>query len=492
VSPHRAAAAAPDLAPGRASGGRRQPMAGAAARGWKTPESVLVVGFAVTGRAVTARLRSLGCAVTAIDDRPPSRSQAVAASLGASFVGAPTADEAARLAAASDLVVVSPGVPASHPAIAAARRDALVSEIELAWQLSDAPIAAVTGTNGKTTVTTWLAEMLQASGVDAVAAGNIGTPLIEAVPGPGLDESTRRHPPAVVLAEVSSFQLSLTRRFRPTVAVYLNLAADHLDWHSTMEDYAAAKAKIFANQTADDVAVANACDAAVMRAAGAGRARVVTFGLGQGDYHQEGERLVTPAGETIVTVGEMARTYPHDRANTLAAAAAAMALGATVEGCHRAATSLKGLAHRLELVAEVGAVRFYDDSKATTPSAVCAALDGFSSVVLIAGGRNKGLDLSTIAAHARSLAPRLSLRGVVAIGEASRDVIDAFAALAPVCEAASMGAAVQAAAGMARAGDAVLLSPGCASFDWYGSYAERGDEFAAVVRELASRERPKP
>lgn len=478
-------------APAAEEDGHNQAMTPAEARGWKTPKSVLVVGFAVTGRAVAARLRALGCPVTAIDDQPPPGSQAVAEGLGALFVGGPSAAQAARLAAASDLVVVSPGVPPSHPAIAAAHRDALVSEIELAWRLSDAPIAAVTGTNGKTTVTTWLAEMLRASGIDALAAGNIGTPLIEAVPGPGIAKGTRREPPAVVLAEVSSFQLSLTRHFRPCVAVFLNFAEDHLDWHVTMDEYAAAKSKIFANQTADDIAIANADDETVLWAARAGRARVVTFGVEQGDYHQEGDRLVTPDGETIVTIGEMARALPHDRENTLAAAAAALALGATVAGCHRAAKGFRGLAHRVELIAEVAGVRWYDDSKATTPSAVCAALDGFDSVVLIAGGRNKGLDLSAISAHARSVAPRLWMRGVVAIGEAAPDVVDAFTGLAPVREATSMRAAVEAAGVMSRPGDVVLLSPGCASFDWYSSYAERGDEFAGIVRELARTDRSK-
>jgi UDP-N-acetylmuramoylalanine--D-glutamate ligase len=154
--------------------------------------------------------------------------------------------------------------------------------------------------------------------------------------------------------------------------------------------------------------------------------------------------------------------------------------------------ALTGLPHRVELVAEVGGVGWFDDSKATTPSAVCAALEGFSSVVLIAGGRNKGLDLSTIAAHARSAAPRLSIRGVVAIGEAAGEVVDAFAGLAPVAEAPTMAAAVEAAASMSRPGDVVLLSPGCASFDWYVSYAARGDEFAAIVRELADREQSQP
>jgi len=204
----------------------------------------------------------------------------------------------------------------------------------------------------------------------------------------------------------------------------------------------------------------------------------VTFGLRRGDYTLRDGALVGPGGERLVRVEELPRSRPPDLVDALCATAAAMAAGGDADGCRRALLEFDGLPHRVELVGEAKGVRYYDDSKATTPGAVLAALEGFDRVVLIAGGRNKGLDLSALSPAASKL------RGVVAIGEAARDVAAALAA-APVVEVAgSMSAAVGTAAAMARPGDVVLLSPACASFDWYRSYAERGDDFARCVRSL--------
>jgi UDP-N-acetylmuramoylalanine--D-glutamate ligase len=313
--------------------------------------------------------------------------------------------------------------------------------------------------------------MLVASGTRAVAAGNIGLPLVTAVEGDA----------EVLVAEVSSFQLAYTEQFRPEVAVWLNLAQDHMDWHPTMEDYAAAKARIWANQGPGDVAVVNAEDIAVMAAAAEAPGRVVTFGLDKGDWSVAGGTLRGPVGE-VVAVADLARSLPHDLANTLAALATAVEAGATPAACRSAVVGFAGLPHRVQLVGESGGVRYYDDSKATTPASVLAALQGFESVVLIAGGRNKGLELRPLAGEADRL------RAVVAIGEAAPEVEAAFDGTGvPVTVASSMGQAVEAAAVAARPGDAVLLSPGCASYDWYRSYAERGDDFAAHVGALRER-----
>jgi UDP-N-acetylmuramoylalanine--D-glutamate ligase len=441
------------------------------------PGDALVVGFARTGRAVAARLRRLGRDVVAIDDRRVDGGPEEAAELGVQLFEEPPEELVAELAAAAAMLVVSPGVPPTHPALSAARGP-VISEIELAYRLSEVPIVAVTGTNGKTTVTSLTAAMLAASGVPVVAAGNIGTPLVSVVPGPGLEEAGT--PTAVVVAEVSSFQLAFVQEFHPVVGTWLNLAEDHLDWHATLEDYRAAKARIWANQDAEDVAVANAADAAVLAEAHAARSRLVTFGRG-GDYREVDGRLVGPDGATIVEVAALARSLPHDRLNVLAAAATAVAAGATADGCRAAAESFRVAPHRVELVADDGGVRWYDDSKATTPSSVCAALEGFDSVVLIAGGRNKGLDLRAIREHAAAQRG-LRVRAVVAIGEAASEVEGAFSGFAPVVRAGSMAEAVEAAGRAAGAGDAVLLSPGCASFDWYSSYGERGEDFARRVR----------
>jgi UDP-N-acetylmuramoylalanine--D-glutamate ligase len=226
------------------------------------------------------------------------------------------------------------------------------------------------------------------------------------------------------------------------------------------------------------VAVANADDPAVMRAAAEARGRVVTFGLGAADFHVADGRLCTPDGEELAAVADLARALPHDLANALAASAAALAAGASLDGVRRALLGWQGFPHRMALVGDAGGVRWYDDSKATNPHASLAAIGSFPSVVLIAGGRNKGLDLSPL----RDAAARI--RSVVAIGEAAPEILAAFDGVRPAAAAVSMEDAVRKASAEARPGDVVLLSPACAAFDWYGSYAERGDHYATLVGRL--------
>ncbi|HVM41844.1 MAG TPA: UDP-N-acetylmuramoyl-L-alanine--D-glutamate ligase [Acidimicrobiia bacterium] len=438
---------------------------------------VLVVGLGVTGDALVRHAARQGWTVTVVEDAPAAPGyqdrRRAAEALGATVVEAPGTDAWPGLVAAARLVVPSPGVPAAHPVYAAAV-DAgvdVVSEIELASEAATVPIVAVTGTNGKTTVTTLVAAMLDASGLHAVAAGNIGRPLIEAV----------LEPADVVVAEVSSFQLEYTRRFHPRVAVVTNVADDHLDWHPTFEHYRAAKARIFANQVGDDVLVVDADDEA---AAGLGHeapARVLrcsASGRPGADARVANGNLMAPRGTVLLSVEELARRHRHDVSNALVASTAALEVGATVEGVTSTLRSFTGLRHRVELVGDADGVRFYDDSKATNPHAALSAISGFDSVVLLAGGRNKGLDLGVLA----SAAPRL--RAVVAFGEAGREVEAVFDGVVPVRRVATVAEAAAAGADLAEPGDAVLLSPGCASFDAYPGYAARGDDFAAAVRRL--------
>jgi len=426
----------------------------------------LVVGLALSGEAVARRLLKDHVRVIAVDDRADESVRKRAANLDIELVEAPTPATLAELAGRAGLVVVSPGVPANHPVFALGDQAHVVSEVEVAAGWARAPLVAVTGTNGKTTVTTLVRQMLADSGVRAVAAGNIGVPLADAVDGDA----------DVIVVEVSSFQLAFTERFRPSVAVWLNVAENHLDWHPSVAHYVESKSRVWANQRGGDQAVANADDPVVMAAAASAPVPVITFGLGQGSYHVDQRALVTPTGERIVGVEELPRAFPHDLVNALAATAASLAAGATLDGCGAALRRFAGLPHRLELVRESGGVRYLDDSKATTPAAVLAALSGVDSAVLIAGGRNKGLQLDSL----RDAADRV--QAVVAIGEAAPQVEAAFAGAAPVMTATSMDEAVAIAGDLARPGDVVLLSPGCASFDWYRSYAERGDDFARAVR----------
>ncbi len=434
------------------------------------PEVALVVGLGGSGVAVARHLHERGARVLALDDAPGDQVRAHATRLGIDLVEAPDLAALTALVNGADVIVPSPGVPLAHPVfeLASARGVPVRGEVELAFRWTELPLVAVTGTNGKTTVTALIAEMLKASEVPAVAGGNIGLPLSDAV----------RRDVEVVVAEVSSFQLWCTDTFRPKVGVWLNVAEDHLDWHGHVDSYAAAKARIWAHQKKGDLAVANADDPVVTRYAADAPTRVETFGLVEpADWRVVEGALVGPPGE-VLAVSELRRSLPHDVANALAASAAALAAGGTLDGVRAALRQFDNLPHRLALVADVDGIAWYDDSKATNPHAVLAALSAFESAVLIAGGRNKGLDLTLLAEGAGSV------RGVVALGEAGAEVEAAFAGLRPVTRTTSMDEAVAAAAGMAQPGDVVLLSPGCASFDLYGSYAERGDDFARCVHRL--------
>jgi len=436
------------------------------------PEHVLLVGFGLANRAVAAALLRRGHRAAATDDRPGEEVRAAAAGLGIELVEAP--DEAAldRLVAAAGLVVPAPGLPDRHPAFAAAARHGVptATELDLAGAWDHRPIVAITGTNGKTTVTTMVTEMLREGGIPCVDAGNNDLPLVTAIDDPE---------PAWFVVEASSFRLGRTHGWAPRVATWLNLAPDHLDVHATHADYEAAKARIWAAQGPDDVAVGNADDPVVARRLRGARARQVSWSASgtRADYGCDGTALVGPGG-AILPVAELPRGLRHDVDNALAAAATAEAAGCPRDAVVRVLRRFGPLPHRVAPVRTVGGVTYYDDSKATVPHATLAAVRGFDQVVLIAGGRNKGLDLSTLAEGADHV------RVVVAIGDAAPEVAAAFEGRRPVEVATSMADAVAAAARLARPGDAVLLSPACASFDWYPNYAARGDDFAAAVHSL--------
>jgi UDP-N-acetylmuramoylalanine--D-glutamate ligase len=432
----------------------------------------LVVGFEVTGQAMARALLARGGRVIIVDDHPSPDARRAAELAAVELVEAPSAEELADLVAAVDAVLPSPGVPDRHPVFAAARAAgvAVLSEFDLAARWDHRPLLAVTGTNGKTTVTTMVTDMLNASGRRALAVGNTDVPLVDAIDRDDLD---------VFVVEASSFRLGHTHHFEPAVATWLNLAPDHLDVHESLDRYEAAKARIWADLDADrGIAVANADDPAVIARINPA-CRTITYGIEQpADYHLEGSVLVTDDGTPIIDRQELWRDLPHDLGNALAASATALEGGATLDGVRETLRSFGGLAHRVSLVGAADGVRWFDDSKATAPHATLAAVRGFDSVVLIAGGRNKGLDLSVLADGADHI------RAVVAIGDAASDIAAAFAGVRPVVNAASMAEAVEVARDLAGAGDVVLLSPGCASFDWYRSYGERGDDFAAVVATL--------
>jgi len=438
---------------------------------------VLLVGFAATNQAVCAQLAERGHAVVAADDAPGEQARRQAAAMGIDFVERPAVEDWPALVAGARLVVPTPGLPEPHPSLsaAAAADTPVASELDLAQRWDARPTLAVTGTNGKTSATLLAAAMLDASGIEVKVAGNTETPLVEAI---------RDDRPAAFVVEASSFRLGHSRSYRPAVGAWLNFAPNHLDVHASLASYRAAKAALWTRADEHAVSVVNRDDPVVVAHA-PDQGRVLTFGVGEGDFRVGGEALWAWS-EKLADIEDLHRSGPHELSNHLAAAAVAMAAGAKLEGVREALLAWTGLPHRVALVAEHNGVRFFDDSKATTPHAVRAAVCsvGQSSgqtdgrTVLIAGGRNKGLELGPMA----EVADRL--RSVVAIGEAAAEVEEVFAPSCPVSVAQSMEEALEQAAAMARSGDAVLLSPGCASFDWYGSYAERGDHFSRLAREL--------
>lgn len=435
---------------------------------------VLVVGLAATGEAVVRHFSP--ASVTVVDDRiDPGDLEARLAVLQVAPV--PGAAEPAELVAAHDLVVPSPGVPPGHPLLAAARAAGVPirSEVDVAAELLRVPLIAVTGTNGKTTVTMLVTAMLERAGKRAVAAGNIGRPLLDVADDPtGIE---------VVVAEVSSFQLEFTTSFRPRIAVLLDVAPDHIDWHGSYAAYVAAKARVFAAQEADDVLVANRDDATVVELAAGAHSALRWYSTRVGSdapFRVEGGALVDADGAAFLSVADLAPRAPHDVANALAAAAAADAAGASHEAIGAVLIDPPRAPHRVTPVDTIDGVRYIDDSKATNPHAAASAVRGFEDVVLIAGGRNKGLDLGSL----REVAPHLT--AVVAIGDAASEVEVAFRDAVPVDRAQSMREAVRVAARRARRGGVVLLAPACASFDWYPNYSARGDDFAREVAALAA------
>jgi UDP-N-acetylmuramoylalanine--D-glutamate ligase len=431
--------------------------------------SPAIIGFGLAGRALAGALLQRGHLPVVVEDRPGDDHRAEAAKIGVELVEAPSEAELEAILAKATVLLPSPGVPDHHPGFELAARLGVVvrSELDLARLWDQRPLVAITGTNGKTTVTTVVTDALNRGGRPAAAVGNTDVPLVTAIDDPTIE---------VFVVEASSFRLGHSHRFSPVVAAWLNFAPDHLDAHRSLGAYERAKASIWANLGPEAVVVANADDAVVMRHVPL-RQAVQLFSVRDpgADWHIASGRLTGPSGP-LVAVDELARSQPHDLANALAAAAVSVAAGAGEEAAAAAISAFTGLPHRLELIGRWGGVAWYDDSKATVPQATLAAVGGFESVVLIAGGRNKGLALGDL----RLTVP--PVRHVVTIGEAAGEVAAAFDGAVPVSAAGGMDEAVGEAQRAARPGDAVLLSPGCTSYDWYRNYEERGRDFANLVR----------
>jgi UDP-N-acetylmuramoylalanine--D-glutamate ligase len=448
-------------------------------------KKVLVVGAGLSGVAAARFLAARG-AVVALNDRKPLEEWTdVARSLKSAGVGLVAGDAPSWLLDQVQLVVLSPGVPTkSIPVRYAERAGAeVIGEIELAARFLRGRLVAITGTNGKTTTTTLVGELLKGAGLNTQVGGNIGTPLTTLV------ESSRDDGWTVV--EVSSYQLETIREFHPQVAIVLNLMPDHMDRYESLMDYAAAKHNIFRNQTVEDVAILNADDEIVASWASGLRAHVTRFSvrreLDEGLFLRGGRELVsrTRDGEKVLMTREEIKLRGlHNVENVLAALSAGLACGASVDSMRATIRSFEPVEHRLEFVAEVGGVKFFNDSKATNVDAAVKAFEAFADepgrVVLIIGGRGKNAPYAPLAPLAQAKA-----RALILIGEDADRIEAELRDRAPtIVRASDMADAVRRANDAAQSGDIVLLAPACASFDMFQNYEQRGRAFKEAVNEL--------
>ncbi|PIR21365.1 MAG: UDP-N-acetylmuramoyl-L-alanine--D-glutamate ligase [Deltaproteobacteria bacterium CG11_big_fil_rev_8_21_14_0_20_47_16] len=424
-------------------------------------KNVLVVGFGKSGQAAARYCAAKGAHVVVSDSRSADNFVSVLPLFSDVNVQFEFGGHAETSFQKADLIVASPGVPMNAWMQAAQQRGvSVVSDVELGLAEITAPIVAITGTNGKSTTTALVGHLLSAADQKVCVAGNIGISLLDA-----LDEARAAD---VVVLEMSSYQLEITPSLKPKVAIYLNLSPDHLDRYQTMEAYAAAKSFIFQNQDATDAAIYNANDPWATRAAEVGGARKLGFDV-------KAANVAWSLSDTVL-VGE------HNYENALAAVMAAKAFGIDDAVISNALKTFKGLPHRLQLVRELKNVRYYDDSKGTNIGAVQKSLAGFTDPVhLIAGGIGKGTRYTelrpSISAHVKTL---------ILMGQDKGIMMEDLGDLAATYLVNSMREAVVKAHEVARAGEVVLLSPACASFDMFRDYADRGNQFVQCVKELVA------
>jgi UDP-N-acetylmuramoylalanine--D-glutamate ligase len=434
-------------------------------------KKVAVLGAGLSGTAAAFLLHREGADVTVLDSADEATLlKSTVENLRAQGVKVRCGPAAEEDSAQYDFVVLSPGIDPASPLATnfSSRNIETMGELELGWRSVDAPVIAITGTNGKTTTTELLAQMLNACGQRTIACGNIGKPLSEV--------ALENHNLDVLTVEVSSFQLETIRTFRPSISVWLNFAPDHLDRYRSVAEYRAAKLRIFENQTADDVAVVNAGEALPEIAA-----RIVTFSAyaNQADLRFEGGSIVYQ-NRPVLRMAETKLRGSHNIENLMATLAVGLARGLSFEQMLPPLCAYEPQPHRCEFVRDVGGVTYINDSKATNLDAVEKGLLAQNkSVVLIAGGKDKGFTFET-------LRPLVSekVRAAILIGEMAARIGQDWAGAVPCQIAQSLADAVERAHGMAKPGEVVLFSPGTSSFDMFKSYADRGDQFRALVHAL--------
>ena len=441
-------------------------------------KNILVMGLAKTGVACARFLAKAGARVTATDMRDATALAAVTTELAAYKIRFVLGRHDAADFLNSDLIVVSPGVPQDHPMLVTAKGAGkeIVSEIELAARFIATPLVAITGTNGKTTTTTLAGEIFKANGFTTYVGGNIGDPLIELVE---TGEAVER-----VVAEISSFQLEWIHSFHPRVAALLNLSEDHLDRYASYQEYIDAKLRIFENQTNDDFAVVNADDPLVWKHTQGLKARLFPFSrkqeLAEGIFHRDGVILFRHAGqEERFPTADFKLHGVHHLENIMAALACSLLLGCRPDASLEAVQGFGALHHRMEFVREVKGVQYYEDSKATNVGSVEKALESFTDITLIAGGKDKGGSYAPLAALVQE-----RVRHLILIGEAADRMQTELGSLTDTRRAATLEEAVWLAAQITERGGTVLMSPACSSFDMFRDYEERAQRFIAAVKGL--------
>ena len=444
-------------------------------------KKVLVVGLGKSGLAAALFLRRRGAQVTVSDIRS---AEALAKDIPALLdegIMVETGGHGLLTFRRQDLIVVSPGVPLNTPELAQVKSFGLpvIGELELAARFLKGRTLAITGSNGKTTTTALVGEILQKAGMATLVGGNIGVPVVALI-----DQSTDE---TWSVLEVSSFQLETTERFHPSIAVILNITPDHLDRHGSFENYALAKERIFAAQDEHDCVVLNADNARAAEAATRSAARVYWFSMehpvAQGAWVEDGFVAYRPAGgaavEKVMPLSGIPLKGAHNIENVLAAVCAARQAGAPAEAIRQAIEGFQAVEHRLEYVATINGVEFYNDSKATNVDATAKAVAAFSSGIhLILGGKDKGSDYTELAQLLRA---RVS--AVYTIGSAAAKIESQLRGVVPILSCETLDNAVSAAASAARPREVVLLAPACSSFDQFENYEERGRVFKELVRE---------
>jgi UDP-N-acetylmuramoylalanine--D-glutamate ligase len=443
---------------------------------------VLVVGLARTGVATALFCAAHGADVTATDSRGEAEIGEEIAKLRAETVKLELGGHQEQTFLEQDLIIPSPGVPADAPLLQAARAKGVTiwSEIELAYRFRRGKLIGITGSNGKTTTTSLVEHILRAASFPTILAGNIGTPLISCV--------ERMTNDTVTVVELSSFQLELIHTFRTDISVFLNLTPDHLDRHHSMELYSKAKARIFENQGEEDFAILNADDPATTPLAPT-RPHVYWFSrkqrAAQGAFLRGDDIVFRNDGreEVVLKREEVPLPGAHNLENVLAAIAATRIAGASAKAVAEGVRSFAGVEHRLEFVAEINGVRYYNDSKATNVDATLKALGAFSGrILVILGGKDKGSDYTALQGPLRERAILALL-----IGAAADKISNQIDGSVAIERAGTLERAVEIASHTARPGDVVLLAPACASFDQFENYEHRGRVFKALVHELKQR-----